>query len=54
VGVDELHEVHGLAAARGVVWVKPKVVVEVMGRLRDPVLRAVVRCGIAPTGPREK
>ena len=53
MGVDERHEVHGLAAGARVVWVKPKVVVEVMGRLRDPVLRAVVPCGIAPTGARE-
>jgi hypothetical protein len=37
-----------------VVWVKPKVVVEMIGRLRDLVLRAVVLCGIAPTGAREK
>jgi len=47
-------------AARGVVWVKPKVVVEMsynevmMGRLRDPVLCAVAPCGIAPTGGRER
>jgi len=25
-----------------------------MGRLRDPVLRAVAPCGIPPTGAREK
>jgi hypothetical protein len=54
VGVDERHEVHGLAAGARVVWVKPKVVVEVMGRLCDPVLRAVAPCGLAPTGAREK
>ena len=44
-------EAHTLSSRLG--WVKPKVVVEVMERLRDPVLRAVVPCGIAPTGARE-
>jgi hypothetical protein len=46
--------------SRGVVWVEPRVEVEVsfsevmLGRLRDPVLRAVAPCGIPPTGAREK